>query len=238
MNLHNGLQSFSYTSASIAVHPSFVNINSGNDIAIITLNQVADPSIQRLSLYTGSSELNQLATVVGLGRQGKGTTGWTTGSFLTSNGLLQRRQGTNVVDSITGTVLMFDFDDPLNAARSTIGSALPTAHEAILALGDSGGPVLIDGKIAGINSFISCLGGITTICSTAIDVNGDLNSSYGERWGATRVSVFTSWLNSQMGQATSDPLGIPEPSSWAMMIGALGAGLYRLRSRRGGAARN
>jgi hypothetical protein len=232
VNLHNGTNGFSYTSTRIAVNPTYTNYLSGGDLALITLNQVADSSLQRLSLYTGSGELNQAVTMIGLGRQGKGSAGWMTSSFQSTNGLLDRRQGTNVVDSITGTVLNFDFDDPLSSSRSTTGSSAPTAREAILSFGDSGGPVLLNGFIVGVNSFISCIPGTTNTCATGIDVDGVLNSTYGERWGATRVSAFTAWLSSELGQSAFDSVGVPEPSTWAMMIGALGAGLYRSRKTR------
>lgn len=234
VNLHNGTNSFSYTSTKIAVNPNFNSFSNGADMAVVTLNQVADSSIQRLSLYTGSGELNQEVTVIGLGRRGVGSSGSSTSSFLTTNGLLDRRQGTNIVDSLlNNAVLFFDFDDPMNPNRSSLGQSSATTLEAILAPGDSGGPVLINGQIAGVNSFISCLPGTFTACSTSFDVDGVLNSSYGERWGASRVSIYTDWLFSQINQPTFDPVGVPEPSTWAIIAGALGASVYRLRQSRG-----
>ncbi|MBZ2186772.1 MAG: S1 family peptidase [Bryobacter sp.] len=234
VNLHNGSTSFSYTSTKIVVNPNFNSYSNGADLAVVTLNQVADSSIQRLSLYTGSGELNQEVTFIGLGRQGVGSSGWSTGSFQVTNGLLDRRQGTNIVDSLlNNSVLFFDFDHPMEPNRSSLGQSSATAFEAILAPGDSGGPVLINGQIAGVNSYISCLPGSLTTCSTTFDVNGVLNSSYGERWGASRVSIYTDWLNAQITQPTFDPVGVPEPSTWAIIAGAFGAGIHRLRKSRG-----
>ncbi len=236
INLHNGVSNFSYTSSRIAVHPNYTNINSGNDIALVTLSQVADPSLQRLSLYTGSGELGQTATIIGLGRQGIGSVGWNTGSFVTANGLLVRRQGTNVVDSTSGNILSFDFDDPNNPARSSSGSNIATQFEAMTSFGDSGGAVLINGLLAGVHSFISCLPGTTSTCATSVDIAGVLNSSYGERFGSTRVSAYTAWLSTQMGVASFESNAVPEPSTWATMLGALAIGFHRWRKTRSGSS--
>ncbi len=94
--------------------------------------------------------------------------------------------------------------------------------------------MLINGMIAGVNSYVGCFVGFvgSTVCLSPPDINTTINSSYGEIFGATRVSDFQSWLQSQVGSEAF----IPEPSSWALMVGALSAGLYRLRKIRNGSS--
>lgn len=199
---------FSYSATSLVAHPDFnpSNFWGGSDLAIITLNQVVDSSIARLSLYTGTGELNQVGTLIGRGGSGTGTTGGTLSSGV-------RREGTNTIDTIVGNnILFYDFDDG-TAARNSLGSATPTAREAMIYFGDSGGPTLLNGQIAGIHSFITCVGGTTTQCAfgpNGPDLDGTINGTFGERFGDTRVSVYANWIQGIAGASASSPL-TPQP---------------------------
>lgn len=174
----------------------------GNDIAVLTLAQFAPIETPRFDIYRGSSELSQVVTMSGYGRSGTGLTG----STLVSG---TKRNGSNRIDafgeSLNGTVyasgtvaagklLLFDFDDGTTAhdasgfffGASNVG--LGTA-EVCLAPGDSGGPLLVDGKIAGVNDFVLGFTGFT-------DALPGTNSSFGEFSADTRVSAWASWIDS------------------------------------------
>jgi secreted trypsin-like serine protease len=217
---------FAYVSSSIVAHPDFdpQSFFSGNDLAIVAFSQVVDASITRLSLYSGNGELGQTATMIGYGRQGTGFTGGEPGVF----GV--RRQGQNEVDEIVGNnLLLFDFDNGLAAQNSLGGLGLGTS-EVMLYRGDSGGPALIGGQIAGIHSFITCFsGGPGVQCASPPDINNTLNGSFGERFGSTRISAYDDWIS-----ATIDATSVPEPSTVAAGLLAVVTCLARARRTRSG----
>lgn len=222
-----GNNAFAYVSNTIVAHPDFdpQSYFSGNDLAIVALSQVVDASIGRLSLYSGVGELGQTITMIGYGRQGTGTTGGEPGTF----GV--RRQGQNVADELIGNdnIIYFDFDNGLEAQNSSGGLGLGTS-EVMLYRGDSGGPGLIGGQIAGIHSFISCFGGGPGIqCAAPPDIDNTLNGTFGERFGSTRVSVYNDWIT-----ATVEATTIPEPSTVAAGLLALVTCLARARKTRTG----
>jgi secreted trypsin-like serine protease len=234
VSFSNGLQQFDYSSVSMVANPGFNSANyfGGNDIAIITLNQVVDSSIARLSLYSGSGEVGSVATVIGYGREGVGTSGGVGGSF----GV--RRQGQNTVDEIIGNnnILFFDFDNASNPGQSTLGSSTPVAREVGIMFGDSGGPTLINGRIAGVHSFLTCVSGTTTQCATGIDSTGSIDGSFGERWGDTRVSVYTQWITSITGALDPPVSGVPEPSTVLAGVLAAVTCLAKARKNRNGSS--
>jgi secreted trypsin-like serine protease len=222
---------FNYASTALTAHPLFTSANyfGGNDIAVITLAQVVDPSIARLSLYTGTGEVGQVGTIIGRGGSGTGVTG---GNLPSGT----RREGTNTVDSLIGNnVLFYDFDDG-SASRSTLGSATMTARESIIYFGDSGGPTLINGRIAGVHSFLTCVSGSSTQCATGPDVDGAINGTFGERFGDTRVSYYNAWIQSITGTLDEPTNGVPEPSTVAAGCVAALICLARYRKTRSGSA--
>lgn len=221
-------QQFAYQSILVTPHPEFsiVSFAGGNDLAVITLGEAVDDSIGRLSLYSGSGELGSTGTVIGYGRTGTGLTGGQANTFGT------RRQGTNVVDSIIGNVLYFDFDDG-TALRSTLGGTGTGPTEVMTSFGDSGGPTLINGQIAGIHSFITCVADPrpNIVCLSPPDVDTINNSTYGERFGDTRVSAYTQWI-----QSIVEPTAVPEPSTWMAGLAAVATCLARARRTRSGSS--
>ena len=142
----------------------------------------------------------RLGTHVGRGRTGTGLTGHTT-----SDG--QFRAGTNMQDvtgaffGISSAILLADFDNPDNAADNWFGSATPTALEAGLAPGDSGGALFIDfgfgPTLSGVHSFIT-------------SQDGNTNMDYGDASGSTRVASHFSWI--------VGVTGIPEPSTLLLLL--------------------
>jgi hypothetical protein len=176
------------------VHPAW-NGNPLNtpDIAIAQLANVAPADADRYDVFRGANELNQIFDKVGYGRSGTGLQG----SVLLSG---TKRDGDNRIDAFgdalngtvyapgsltVGTHLVFDFDNG-NAPNDAGGFFLGVNDlglgnlEISSAPGDSGGPVFINGQIAGITSFGRGFNGFT-------DVLAGTNSSFGEFGVDTRV---------------------------------------------------
>ena len=87
--------------------------------------------------------------------------------------------------------------------------------EVGVAGGDSGGPQFIGGRIASVTSYGLSFG-------TAYgDIDGALNSSFGEFSGYVPVYIHTAWINAAL---------VPEPGTYAMM--ALGLAAIGLAARR------
>jgi hypothetical protein len=234
------------TFRSVSVHPGWTGqfLGGGNDLAVITLDATAPAGAQRYELYTGSNEVGQIHTKVGWGQVGLGNgTPIFTGGF---------RMGNNTYDA-TGELfepgfglapnpglLVYDFDDGLfsqtlgYAPHDAFGFWFGINHlgqglaEVSAAPGDSGGPTFIDGKIAGIASYgvtiwDDALGALSILSSDSTDPTLGPDSSFGEFGGDTRVSYYADWITAQT---------IPEPGSWALMLGGLMAVGSLARRRR------
>lgn len=187
----------SYSVSSYTIHPDFTGF--------------ANPSIQHdLSLLYFEDELPSLlfptlgnaltldatATLVGYGRSGYGDYGYTTSASLTD-----RRVGYNVIDEIESGLYRYDFDDP------EAGDGLGNDVESIIAPGDSGGALLVDGALVGINTFTEGYGGL-----------------FGDIGGGIDLTNEWDWIASTTG------LAVPEPSSVLLFL--LGASGLILRRRR------
>lgn len=224
----------------------------GNDLAIITLAEVAPPAAWRYELYDDSDEVGKVGTKVGYGLSGTGDTG--EDGFIYDFGT--KRSGQNKYDALAdlmrenwpyfdfkpgvgfvpGSVLQYDFDNgkfdnetgtwPNDAFGFMFGLWDPGLgeDEVMAALGDSGGPTFIDGKIAGIASYRARLFNYPNWYDSP-DVNDWPDSSFGEFGGDTRVSLYADWIRAV----------IPEPSSiivWSLLSGlAVAAGFRRARRR-------
>jgi secreted trypsin-like serine protease len=212
-----------YTVASTIINPAYNGTDLDADIALVRLTSNVT-NVTPATLYTGSSELATVGTWVGFGQSGTGLTGSTT-----PRGTL--RGETNDIDLfydpvsgdfslLSGTDIVSDFDDGTvgNNTLFPYSSPTPTAEEGGLAPGDSGGGVFatIAGStvLIGVNDFVAAGNGT--------------NTQYGALSGATRVSSYASWINSEV-------TPVPEPGSMAAVAGlaALMAGLTRRRGRIG-----
>lgn len=116
------------------------------------------------ALYTKKDEENKVCSISGFGLTGTFSTGATKSDDI-------RRSGSNIVDYIHNELLICNASTPQKA----------TELEFLIASGDSGGGLFIDGKLAGINS-----------CVLAVDKKPD--SSFSDESGHTRVSVYFDWI--------------------------------------------
>lgn len=183
----------------IFVHPEWNgDARRGNDLAIIELTTPAPSHADQYELYRDGNEIGSEFTLVGYGHRGQGEKGSVPGSYG------ELRVGENSYDmlqSLTGyfsrrdseqPLLAYDFDNG-SPANDAFGVNAGVKHvglgddEATAAKGDSGGPNFINGQIAGVTSY-------GTHFRNA-DVDGDINSSYGEVSVNTRVSVFADWID-------------------------------------------
>ncbi|MBX6314471.1 MAG: PEP-CTERM sorting domain-containing protein [Isosphaeraceae bacterium] len=249
----NGIFTFDNgTTTTTTYHVSLAGTQ--NDLAIWRVND-GDPCFSLVApLYTSSNEVGNPLVVLG--------NGTTRGSPVTWNDQLVGWQwgdggtfkswGTGTIGSIApggqdfGDLLRFTFDrtDPINL------------DQAILSVGDSGGPVFVqdpaDGvyKLAGINSLVDAVsqtpnGSILT--ASLFDARGFYDGadqitgpdpvplgSY-----ATRISSNLDFIG-QTTDLTFSPPAVPEPSSLVVLaIGIVGGlGLSRALASKNGAPRS
>jgi hypothetical protein len=237
------------------VNPEYTGeVIDQNDIAVLTLSEYAPNFAQSYDLFTGGDLTGSEFNVAGYG--GRSEVGGDAGvSPLPSTGWL--REGDNRYDFRLGDADFFDpntgetiwrqvlggnaeydysyvsdFDNglfandtscqavvfglggPANAKYCNGGLGL---REVGVAGGDSGGPGFIDGKLASINSYGLTFG------SDFGDVDDALNSSFGEFSGYVPVFIHEKFIRAAM---------VPEPSTWALMIGGFGLAGVALRRRR------
>lgn len=210
-----------FSGAAYAVHPLWDgDLLNGNDVAVVKLS--ASTGLPGYPLMT--TEVLGTVDLAGYGVSGNGYSGWTL-----PFGTL--RAGTNqfepVAWGIPGLPYAYDFDDGTperDALCLILGDPLfcqtYTSREAHPAPGDSGGPTFWNGYLAGIHSFMATFG------SAFGDLDDELNGTFGELAGDTRVDVYAGWIQ--------QVLLVPEPSGLSLAaLGLLALGLLRRRRRTG-----
>lgn len=208
---------FDLPSGRIPVAVSRIFINSqweadesfNNDVAILELAQFAPEAADRYQLYTNGDEVFKTITRVGYGNKGTGNVGEV---GFDPNPI--KRQGLNRYDAfadrfnrsrsfkiLPGTQLAYDFDNGLrknDAFGQDAGIFDPGfgLQEVGSSRGDSGGPSFIDGKIAGIVSygFTAVVFG-TDVTNEGSVLNPILDSSFGEFFVDTRVSIYGGFIS-------------------------------------------
>lgn len=239
-------------STAVSISQYFVNPNySGevvdqNDIAVLRLSQAAPAWATSYGLYNGNLT-GRNYNIAGYGA--RSDVGGAVGADLGPGRL---RQGDNRYDFRLGDAdfggfftpgffgedpstqigysYLSDFDNglPQNDASCQLAGAFglggakycnlgrgPT--EVSDAGGDSGGPEFVNGKIASVTSYGLTFG------QNFGDVDKKLDSSWGEFNGFVPVSIHTAFIASAM---------VPEPGSWAMMLGGFGVVGAAMRRRR------
>jgi hypothetical protein len=119
-------------------------------------------------LYENNDEVGRLCYISGFGMTGTFNTGAVKGDN-------KQRAGSNIIDYI---------DRHLLICSPTIGKG-KTSLEFIIASGDSGGGLFIDGKLAGINSCV-------------LAVKQEPKSDYATECGHTRISLHLDWIKKHL----------------------------------------
>ncbi|MCI0378164.1 MAG: trypsin-like serine protease [Gemmataceae bacterium] len=171
----------------ITLHPGWSGRPiGGDDIAIVTLPEIAPAGAERFQIYRDSDELGRIFQLVGYGMSGIGSTGET-------EALGTKRAGFNVYDEFAHgmrrDMMKYDFDSGSRRERGDgrhdrMGDRGLGELEAFQAHGDSGGPSFIDGRIAAVSSYVMDRAHARTAFS-----------SYGDVGVNTRVSAYADWID-------------------------------------------
>lgn len=206
----------SFDVGQVFTHPAFTGFarpSVNDDLALLHLSSSLPASL----LYPGfgASGTGDLITLVGFGRSGYGSYGYTTNASLT-----ERRFGSNIIDSLQlddegsgrAEVFRYDFDAPATTGQA--GGSLGNDIETIIGPGDSGGAALkwtVNGwQLVGINTYTEGYGG-----------------RFGDTGGGVLVAPYQDWIN----QTT----GIPEARVGEMLMLTIALGmLMRHRGRLSG----
>jgi hypothetical protein len=182
-----------------------------DDLALLHLSTPLPAGMGFPTLGSGAG-LGEVITLVGFGRSGYGSYGYTTNTTLTD-----RRFGSNVIDSFLlddegfgrAEVFRYDFDMP--SSTGLPGGSLGNDIETIIGSGDSGGAALRQTaggwELVGINTFTEGYGG-----------------RFGDTGGGVLVEPYADWIV----QTT----GIPEPGTAALMMLGAAAAAWRRGTRR------
>lgn len=198
----------SVSASNILVHPLYNETTSNNDLALVWLTDDAPHFAERHELYRESNEVLKTFEAIGYGRVGTGSSG----DLENTSGYYNRMIVENTFDATAQTLkntlgnimswspndaqLIADFDngtsqkDALNLFLGINHKGLGTM-EGLIAPGDSGGPALIEGKVAGVASYTASL-------STAQyypDSDNIANSTFGEIASWQRVSHYQQWID-------------------------------------------
>lgn len=174
-----------YTVTNAIGHRGWLNTSgdpgAGYDIALLKLKSSVR-NIAPANLFTGYNEDMQIGTYVGFGNTGTGLTG----EYYNDG---KKRAGQNIIGlgsrlNYSNRLLVSDFDSPY-AANPYNSLSQPLNLEYQLGHGDSGGGMFINNMVAGVHSFITG------------------QSTYGDISASTRVSSFTSWINSVISRTWS-----------------------------------
>jgi secreted trypsin-like serine protease len=194
-------------------HPDFTgfaNPSVNDDLALLYLATPLPAGLTYPGL--GAAGAGSLVTLVGFGRSGYGSYGYTTNSSLTD-----RRSGSNVIDTLdpddegagASEVFRYDFDDPATTGQP--GGSLGNDIETIIGPGDSGGAALRrtahGWELVGVNTFTEGYGG-----------------RFGDTGGGVLVAPYEDWI--------AETTGIPEPGAVLLVLAGLAA-LFRRRTGRG-----
>ena len=200
------------TVAKVLVHPNYDPINNNNDLAIVWLSATAPQLANRYEIFRDSNEVGRVFTMVGYGKSGVGSTG-TTGYTSTT---YSRLKAENQFDAdagtlksylgpvmswspLAGTQLVADFDNG-STANDALGRLIHTSdlglglNEGLIAVGDSGGPGFLAGKVAAVASYTSSL----SVTGVDPDIDTKSNSSFGEIAAWQRVSAYQQWIDQSM----------------------------------------
>ncbi|MFA6197087.1 MAG: Calx-beta domain-containing protein [Sulfurimonas sp.] len=199
-------------SSAIKIMPQYDDMNGNNDLAIVWLTNAAPHAAQRYELFRSSDDIGSQFTAVGYGMKGIGIEGETNtpssdilrlqvmNKFETEAGALKDLLGSSMAwTPQSDAILVADFDDGVST-HDALGLLMHINDlgygnsEGMIAQGDSGGPAFIDGKVAGVASYVSSLEKYNVIP----DVDTQTNSSFGEVGFWHRVSNYQQWIDQSL----------------------------------------
>ena len=155
-----------YPVAICAVHIKYdTKIMGKHDIALGRLQRPIKLDFYP-DLYEKRDEVDKVCGISGYGFNGDFNSGSTASNF--NN---KRRAGSNIIDAINDNCLTF-----------SVHTEPKTTLEFLIAVGDSGGGLFIDKKLAGINSYVYA-------------TDGKSNSDFGDVGCSTRISDYVEWIN-------------------------------------------
>ncbi|MEW6997099.1 trypsin-like serine protease [Colwelliaceae bacterium BS250] len=183
-----------YKIESVHIHPDYTKPNknllkgdlaplmsffkSRSDIALIKLTSAVS-GVEPISIYKGNSEKGKIITVYGKGATGNGLTG----EDPDTKSLRVMNQFQNVVESVEGNWLAFNFDQPANAL----------SLEGMHGSGDSGGASVV---------FQEGIPFLVGLSSWQLG-HGDISTFKGGLYGTTayqvRVSNYHDWILGVLG---------------------------------------
>lgn len=198
-------------SSQVITHPEYTS-DGNNDLALVWLSESAPKDSDRYTLYRDTDVIGQVITLVGYGRTGTGQTGTVDSSSSNATRLVAQ----NTFDTegfalktalssfmgwspLAGSQWIADFDSGL-FANDALGSLMGRRDlglgisEGMIAPGDSGGPALINGQIAGVASYVSSL----AFGSVRPDVDKVTNSSFGEIGAWQSIGFYQQWLDQSL----------------------------------------
>jgi hypothetical protein len=198
------------------------NTLAGDDLALIHFNTPALPWMTQYGIYQGDPFFAQ-AMEVGYGTYGNGAQG-----LAGFDG--RRRWGQNRVDLLTlDGILWRDFDNgtvqndawcwaDLYAANSPLCDTGNRGAESALGPGDSGGPLFINGQLAGVASFATyfCDPSNQQQCAPAVPPLADADAPWG--YGALNGHA---WIPYNQEFVDMQLRSIPEPSTVLLVAGGL-----------------
>ena len=206
-----GYGSFGVTQAfTYSAFTGFGNPSVNDDLALLHLSSPLPVGMGFPTLGSGA-KIGDFITLVGFGRSGYGSYGYTTNASLT-----ERRYGSNLIDNFQlddegsgrAEIFRYDFDTP--DTTGILGGSLGNDVETIIGPGDSGGAALRQSatgwEIIGINTFTEGYGG-----------------RFGDTGGGILVEPYLDWIYGTT--------GVPEPECVMFLTLSAVAILRRNRKR-------
>lgn len=226
------------TSSQILQHPGY-DRQGNNDLALVWLSGAAPTAANRYSIYREGNEIGLAFTMVGYGKTGTGNAGVVASDGSSPMRLKAENQfdaDAAVLKDFLGsamswtparaTQLIADFDNG-SAANDALGQLINRSDlglgpsEGMIASGDSGGPALIDGRIAGVASYVANL----NLGSLWPDIDRSANSSFGEIGAWQRLSHYQQWIDQSLRANYPNPPSRPEEVKKEITEGDTGTSL-------------
>jgi len=201
----------------VKIMPDY-DADGNNDLAIVWLREPAPYDAYRYELHRESNEITKQFTAVGYGATGTGAMGvetevpseilrlQVTNKFEADAAILKDVLGNSMQwNPLRDTILIADFDDG-TYEHDALGQLLNKvdlgsgSSEGMIAPGDSGGPAIIDKKVAGVASYVASLSSYYV----DPDVDAQINSSFGEVGFWQKVSYYQQWIDQSLRERYTD----------------------------------